>query len=164
MNEEQSPPQSVNNITLPLTRFLNYIVSDEKLGIMSREVHEQDALIIKAKDVNEIYCHVEFPSQDNDLFAPRIWPIKEWQESERKRIKMHEQVKLERHRYDTFNANIEKIARHLVEMTGDSKEFCLKLAEKMARKTDAQTLEQLEMNELKEFEEIQQWSQRFTKL
>jgi len=162
MNETPTP--NANNITIPFNRFINYLVNDEKLGITSREVHENDALIIQAKDPSEMFCHVEFPSKSNDVFTPRVWPIKKWRESEHKKFLFKEQAELEKHRVNTFHANVDSITAMLMRTTGLTKDLCAPMADKMMRKQSKETLEKLEVKELKEHEEIQTWCQRFTRL
>jgi len=116
--------------TTRLTSFLKY-----SLGHLDFiEIEMADAIVLHEIDKTEELCHIEFPTDDNNLSECQMWNIKAWRNS----VVRHEKAKVnaaaQRIEYDNYKWNVDEISEALSEFTGMRVTECIVMAQAMLRK------------------------------
>lgn len=141
--QDSSNPATEKTITLPISRFIEYLIGSADKRF---RVNVDDAKILQLKDADEVFCHVEFPSNENTLDAPCVWKAREWRTNYDTIQRNKEKAAAERLAANIFRENVDKVAKRLNIVTGLDLDRCRTTAILMVRKGDRKTLENLGIN------------------
>lgn len=115
MSNTSSQHSEDKTITLPISRFIEYLVGSADKRY---HVHADDATVLALKDSAEVFAHVEFPDKDNTLDMPCVWRAKEWKVDAEKRARDKANAAKERLAANIFHENIDRVSKRLVQLTG----------------------------------------------
>ena len=91
---------------------------------------------IEQRDPTEIYCHIEWPNEDNGYTKPHVWRLEDWRTSN-KRFTQRKEIKGQERSIEVRAFELRKeFIRQLGVATGMSAEMCEPLAKAIIFKRD----------------------------
>ena len=126
-----NPPKQ-KNITMPLNKWLRYV-----LGSFPRaDISPEDAELISLIDSDEQFCHIELPNKENCLRIPRVWYINEWKSCYTRYCAEKQKSEERRKAWCIHKENTARIQRALCIKLGLEPEVVLGIATRIAAKRD----------------------------
>lgn len=112
------PEEDDDNITLPLSDYLNDLLGTLENGVPRKAVSMMKALLIDAKD-KERRVHVQFESFDgNKLEYPVVWRLREWKSSYGKYQADKKRQARERLEANLTTENTDKLVKAMMQSSG----------------------------------------------